>query len=494
MLRLNTTKERTQAQAEQEKADRLLKRLLAEDLDAAQVLFDTKASLARVCKKLNLADHEEARLLKKSARRVLRAHPADAVATGAAPVADSPKEGRSRGSVAFMGPRGTTFSLSRDVLDSIAYCYSKHGGDQTRAKIGAEFELSPEELTVVIKTLGLTHDSLPFAVAAGKVSDSDIEAVVHKSDSAKALARLESARTRSLEKDALRWRGFMASALPVISEVVSRAVKPSIVKASSASESKIEPFSVVITPTDFHHGKYASTFDTGYAETREEKEDRLILSARDALSLVNTLGTPQSIVVGIGSDFFHFDNNTTTTTLGTVMDANMSPYEMLMTGCQVMTRYIDELRTVAPVELVLMAGNHDKMLSLSLLLYLAAWYRSESDVVVRLSGVSRQYTLIGRTLVCFTHGDTVKKLEHLARLAAIEVPDLWGYATSRVCFTGHDHAEKVEEDLGFIKYQLPSLSGADRWHHTNGYVGNRKTLAAVAIGEDSGVLATFYTR
>ena len=157
-----------------------------------------------------------------------------------------------------------------------------------------------------------------------------------------------------------------------------------------------------------------------------------------------------------------------------------------------MTLYIDMLRQIAPVELVLMAGNHDRILSVSLHLYLQAWYNNCDSITTIKCAQSRQYIVYDNNLLCFHHGDTVTKTSDLARLAAIEAPHAWGRCAHRMVFTGHLHYEKVEEDRGFTRYQLPSLSGEDKWHARKGYVGNRKMIAAVLIDNKEGIFASIY--
>ena len=166
--------------------------------------------------------------------------------------------------------------------------------------------------------------------------------------------------------------------------------------------------------------------------------------------------------------------------------------DILSTGCELMSTYIDMLRQVAPVEMVLMAGNHDQLLSVSLHLYLQAWYRTCEDVTTINSAKSRQYITYQNNLICFHHGDGVNKTSDLARLAAIEAPQAWGSCDHRMVFTGHLHYEKIEEDRGFVRYQLPSLSGEDKWHAKSGYIGNRKIVAAVLIDHEDGILASIY--
>jgi hypothetical protein len=201
-------------------------------------------------------------------------------------------------------------------------------------------------------------------------------------------------------------------------------------------------------------------------------------------------GQPERIFVGVGSDYFHVDNEAGTTSGGTPQDRDGNPLDIIETGCEMMIEYVDMLRAVAPVELVLMAKNHDHLLGYCLLLYLSAYYREVEGVTVRRSASPRQYVEYGSTLLTFVHGDAVHKTGDIARLAAVEARELWGRTEHRVALTGHLHYEKMEDDRGFVRYQMPSLSGTDRWHTRHGYVGSRVLLSAVLIDREAGVFGT----
>jgi hypothetical protein len=70
---------------------------------------------------------------------------------------------------------------------------------------------------------------------------------------------------------------------------------------------------------------------------------------------------------------------------------------------------------------------------------------------------------------------------------ATEAKELWSKANFKAFFTGHLHHELVKDNKGVKVYQMPSLSGSDRWHHYNGYVGSERGLAAYLIHETKGV-------
>jgi hypothetical protein len=249
------------------------------------------------------------------------------------------------------------------------------------------------------------------------------------------------------------------------------------------------PFAVVVGLTDFHWGGYAWGLETGSGYNREIAEARL-REATEAI-LRRLPGQPERIILPVGSDFFHVDGDTAATTRGTPQDVDGTPTEILITGCELTRIYVDLLRQVAPVEVVMMSGNHDRVNGLSVLLYLAAWYRDQVDVEVVTDYRPRIYREYGRTLIGFSHGDGAKPKD-LGPIMATEAAEAWGRARYRVAFGGHLHHQHVQEVNGITHYLMPSLAGSDRWHSRQGYTTATPGLCAYLVDEVEGVTGTIF--
>ena len=203
-------------------------------------------------------------------------------------------------------------------------------------------------------------------------------------------------------------------------------------------------------------------------------------------------GRPDKIILSTGSDWFHVDNDAGTTTRGTPQDYCGSPAQILITGCQLARVHIDVLRQVAPVEVVFMAGNHDRHSALALMLYLSAAYEDVDDVDVRLDPKPRHYTRYGNTLLGFTHGDKIAK-NKLPTLMSKEQRVLWGQTESHIWFTGHLHHQAIHELEGGLVVQLPSLAGHDRYHFREGYTCAKAGLAAHIIDKKLGLIGSLFS-
>ena len=97
----------------------------------------------------------------------------------------------------------------------------------------------------------------------------------------------------------------------------------------------------------------------------------------------------------------------------------------------------------------------------------------------------RQYVQYGNTVMGFTHGDGAK-MSALPGIMVNESGLTFGPDTQRVWFTGHLHFEKVVEINKTKIYQMPSLSGTDRWHHLKGY-NSVRGMCAYLVTKNKGV-------
>jgi hypothetical protein len=139
---------------------------------------------------------------------------------------------------------------------------------------------------------------------------------------------------------------------------------------------------------DVHFGKLAwkpetgNDYDLRIAET-VYKNAVLDLLDRAAGFAIDTILLP------IGNDFFHVDNHTNTTTAGTPQDVDGRYAKMIEVGTLAVIWAIETLMTVAPVDVIHVPGNHDRLTSLHLAREIAAWFRSCDRVTVDYSPTDR---------------------------------------------------------------------------------------------------------
>jgi hypothetical protein len=187
----------------------------------------------------------------------------------------------------------------------------------------------------------------------------------------------------------------------------------------------------------------------------------------------------ERILFPIGSDFFHIDSLTNTTTGGTPQDTDGRLAKIVETGEAALVKAIDRMLTVAPVHVMLVAGNHDRVTSWHSARYLSAYYSRCDAVTVDCEPRLRKYLRYGPSLIGFTH----EPLKNLALLMPTEQPQEWAATAWHEWHTGHLHHKRATETVpvsshnGVVMRVLPSLAATNAWHYQEGFVGNRTAEA-----------------
>lgn len=206
------------------------------------------------------------------------------------------------------------------------------------------------------------------------------------------------------------------------------------------------------------------------------------------------------IIFPMGNDLLHTDatigGKGGTTTAGTPQDVDTRYLKMFRTALQLMISIIDRLRQIAPVEVIVIPGNHDRERVAYMGEAIFAWYRNDPEVEVNNNANLRKYKLVGTTLLGFTHGDD-EKAENLPLLMASEKPNEWAEARFKIFHTGHLHRKRKMLSVSTDTYNgvevltLPSLVPPDSWHAQKGYVGGGRAAEAHLYGNQSGPCGYF---
>jgi hypothetical protein len=232
-----------------------------------------------------------------------------------------------------------------------------------------------------------------------------------------------------------------------------------------------------------HFGKLAHSEECGEDYDLKIAAERYREAIYGLLSHIDT-DDVERILLPIGQDMFNVDNGEGTTTAGTPQDTDTRFYKMVRTVKNLLIEIVNELAAIAPVDIVVVAGNHDEQTSFLLGEILDAYYHNTERVIVQNSASLRKYYEYGTVGILLTHGDKEKHSE-LGMIFAAENPGLWARTTQRYIQIGHKHHNKKIEYLrtqdfqGFQVQILPSLSGPDAWHKGRGYIALKQAKALI---------------
>lgn len=389
----------------------------------------------------------------------------------------------------FTNMRGRVLTFTGTMIREMKKAYSNESGSpMTMNEISREFKI-PRWVFHNIKTaLAWTHDSEMFTDEEFALAneESDINSLVEDALSERKFSyfqKLTRAEQKMILKAANDWWAFKGLKLNPFLE----AYKPQTIEVprlESIAEGD-DKYALVISPFDLHYGKYGWENEVGVSYDRKTARDLLMSKTKALIPDIRKFNV-EKIIIPVGSDFFHVDTMRGTTTKGTPQDCDGTYTQIMVEGNQLMLDFINMMRQIADIEIILTAGNHDFKLSHSLLEFLFAHFRNNDDVVVKRAHHFRQYTRYGNTLIGVTHGDSTK-LKDLPNCMAREAKQDWAECEHYAYFHGHLHHEVVRDVQGIKLYQMPSLSGSDRWHHNHNYEGSVRGLAAYLVHETKGV-------
>lgn len=267
------------------------------------------------------------------------------------------------------------------------------------------------------------------------------------------------------------------------------------VRASRPSEPSGEPHMLEVCVMDLHVGKYAWAEETGN-DYDSDIAERVATEAVAALLADAAPFKIERICLPIGNDFYHVDTLTGDTTAGTRQDRDTRYQRMYRKGRGIASWMIERCAERAPVDVVIVPGNHDETITFHLGEVLEAEFAKDPRVTVTNTPRLRKYYRYAKNLIGYTHGKD-EQIAQLPQVMAVEEPIAWGETTHREFHLGHIHRGRkidpvtVDDKTGVTLRFLRSLSGTDAWHARMGYVGHQRCAEAFLWRASGGIRAHF---
>jgi hypothetical protein len=228
---------------------------------------------------------------------------------------------------------------------------------------------------------------------------------------------------------------------------------------------------------DLHIGRLA------HAEISGEDYDveRACTLAREAVAdALPFLDGVDSITFPVGHDVLNVDSLLNTTTKGTRQDEAALWQMTFRAAKQVHHEIIEQFATIAPVDVIVVPGNHDEQRSWYLGEEIAAWFRGHKRVTVDATIAPRVYRRFGATLIGYSHGHREVPRE-LSTMMMREAPRE-DVLDARVFefHHGHLHTDKAVPATGYgegvMRRFFSTLAPAGTWE--SGKYGTASQLRA----------------
>lgn len=382
--------------------------------------------------------------------------------------------------------------LTKNQKKRILALYSEIGGSSMSIQdIAAELRVPKDKVKEYINSLNVTHQSLPFTEEEKKNLDSKLIQKAQEIREYKLKAKIESVERDKYKTDAQKWNAWKETVGEDLFKILQHKIDNYEVPKLTLSNTRKNPFCAIFSLQDFHLGRLSSKVEVLDDNDIKSQIDLLLSCIKDLIHKTSGFGTPEKVYITVGGDFINSDNSKSTTTAGTQQDSFPSHAALLIEGGLTLIKMIDLFRQFFPlVELIPSPGNHDRDTSISLYMFVAAWYRNCDDVITNFKELnvrSRQYKQYGNTLLGFMHGDG-SKLKNWPIIIANEAREIWGKTTHTVLVTGHKHYRISQDLMGMQHVQVPSLASEDRWSHLNGYQ-SEKAISLILVDKESGYMA-----
>lgn len=239
-------------------------------------------------------------------------------------------------------------------------------------------------------------------------------------------------------------------------------------------------YAVIPGMSDIHIGRLSA--DGVYTPQRARQD--MMMACEAVIAKINALGMQvDRIVFPIGNDHLNSDNLKGSTTKGTWQEMSASQYDAVDASCQGHIDVIERFLDVAPVDVIMVPGNHDR--------YSTYWLGHVLDAAFSNHALSqyitvdnsriygpRKYYKYGSNLIGFEHGDELKA-QDLALVMAEEVGALWGSTKYHTWLRGHWHKEKgtwtpITNHGGVHVDFFPAFCPPDDWSLLVGYIGTHR--------------------
>jgi len=255
-------------------------------------------------------------------------------------------------------------------------------------------------------------------------------------------------------------------------------------------------FLLEIALMDVHFGMLAWGKETVNDYDIHIAEDLYLHAIQDLLD--KTKGFPISkILMPFGNDFLHIDDPTNLTPKNSnLLDTDSRLIKIYTKAKKAVIKGINYCRTVAPVDIQWIPGNHDPNISFYLCDVIGEVFSEVSDVHVDVSPRWRKYYPWGNGLICFTHG-LEENLRDLPSIIATEEPKLWSESKYREIHIGHKHRKmemrwtSVDTHPGTIIRMIPSIATEDAWHYRKGYIRGWYAAESYLWDKSAGMVAQF---
>lgn len=243
---------------------------------------------------------------------------------------------------------------------------------------------------------------------------------------------------------------------------------------------------------DAHFGK--RTHRSINSTLKQAQDDFIKISEAVAFRAQAGIRLPDKILFPIGHDMLHVDSLLDKTSRGTWVETSVDVRNAIDAACEATATAAENFATVAPVEIIPIEGNHDRLQTYWLGKYLQAFFSNHPHVTVRNADLERQYFKWGRVGLGLTHDGN--KPQELTTLFPIEARHMWPDIEWTEWLTGHMHHKRgalyaVDNIRATVVRTIPALCNMDNYHSLHLYGGVHRAADILYYHKENGPSGSF---
>lgn len=251
----------------------------------------------------------------------------------------------------------------------------------------------------------------------------------------------------------------------VVDEYFKDKIYPSVPKVSYNYTPKGEVLE--INYVDAHNGLLCWDKETGANFDTKIAREYFLRAIGDVRERCDGRKLKKIIFTTLG-DLLHTDNDLQTTTKGTFQQVEGRLPKIFNGTCDTMIDVLKTLADIAPIEVIYLPGNHDRILGYTCMHSVSkALPWMDIDIM---PNPMKHRVVTNNALVGWHHGDMPKKLE--GDWLSVVARQIGGIKFCEV-HSGHLHSEWVRRENSVTVRHLSSICESSYYEHQQGYANNK---------------------
>ena len=241
---------------------------------------------------------------------------------------------------------------------------------------------------------------------------------------------------------------------------------------------------------DLHAGLFS------WEEETEENYDTDVMKTRFLKCVCDIIERSRGrkferIIFTTLGDLLHTDNDNQTTARGTFQQVDGRIAKAFSIALDALIDAIELLGGFAPVEIIYVAGNHDRTLGYALMKAVEKAFRDDGNITLDVSHNPRKFRRFENVLIGWLHGDCAKN--NISEWLQVEGRKDYGASLFAEVHAGHYHHQQTLEKSGMIVRFLPTICASSSWEHQKGYSKNVKTVVSFVWNKVTGLREMWFS-